>query len=451
MDKKTIGTFLSALRKANGMTQQEVADKLNVSNKTVSKWERDEGYPEIMMLPAIAELYSVTVDEILRGERITKETPDEHKSTKSEAMTKYLMEKAASKFTNNSIIAIILDALALILAYTIGDIVYNPNILWVGYVIVMLLVASSVAITVVSLNNLLTGIRRGEDIDKSDFESIIKISVKYITIDTALTIVALLGVILNIIMDGPSFLFVSLPATVLVGGAGAYLVRASLFKKYNIQFIGLSEAQKKYRKKHIKITAIVISVAIIVAVLLPFTYTAFENATSLTSLSFIDDGFGYESLEDAETEYYKLKGVVTENNEIYEIICEGYDEATDTYTLDLHELVYDFKKDDDGYYLASTGVETTDRMISREFSSYDEMEKFTSEYVYDNIVVSLSELNSKITFDDETLTVSYKGYTHTMSQVLDILPVYVIIGACVCIVVFILSVVVYYKKKNKIN
>ena len=59
MEKKTIGTFLSALRKANGMTQQEVADKLNISNKTVSKWERDEGCPEIMMLPAIAELYSV--------------------------------------------------------------------------------------------------------------------------------------------------------------------------------------------------------------------------------------------------------------------------------------------------------------------------------------------------------------------------------------------------------
>ena len=54
MERKTIGAFLSALRKANGMTQQEVADKLNVSNKTVSKWERDEGYPEIMMLPAIA-------------------------------------------------------------------------------------------------------------------------------------------------------------------------------------------------------------------------------------------------------------------------------------------------------------------------------------------------------------------------------------------------------------
>ena len=84
MEKKTMGTFLSALRKANGMTQQEVADRLCVSNKTVSKWERDEGCPEIMMLPAIAELYSVTVDEILRGEKITNTHQEEAKNTKSE-------------------------------------------------------------------------------------------------------------------------------------------------------------------------------------------------------------------------------------------------------------------------------------------------------------------------------------------------------------------------------
>ena len=42
-----MGAFLAALRKANGYTQQEVADKLNVSNKTVSKWECDDGCPEI--------------------------------------------------------------------------------------------------------------------------------------------------------------------------------------------------------------------------------------------------------------------------------------------------------------------------------------------------------------------------------------------------------------------
>ncbi len=69
MDKKTLGSFLSALRRAQGLTQQEVADRLAVSNKAVSRWERDEAMPDILLLPAIADLFGVTVDELLRGER----------------------------------------------------------------------------------------------------------------------------------------------------------------------------------------------------------------------------------------------------------------------------------------------------------------------------------------------------------------------------------------------
>ena len=74
MDKKSMGTFLTDLRKEKGLTQQEVADNLNVSNKTISKWERDEGYPEITMLTEIAKYYGITTDELLNGERFVKDT-----------------------------------------------------------------------------------------------------------------------------------------------------------------------------------------------------------------------------------------------------------------------------------------------------------------------------------------------------------------------------------------
>lgn len=45
MERKTIGSFIAALRKANGMTQKELADRLPVSDKAVSRWERDECAP----------------------------------------------------------------------------------------------------------------------------------------------------------------------------------------------------------------------------------------------------------------------------------------------------------------------------------------------------------------------------------------------------------------------
>ena len=65
MEKKTIGGFIAALRKANGMTQKDLAEKLNVSDKTVSRWERDDGAPDLSAIPVIAEIFGVTCDEIV--------------------------------------------------------------------------------------------------------------------------------------------------------------------------------------------------------------------------------------------------------------------------------------------------------------------------------------------------------------------------------------------------
>lgn len=84
MAKQTIGEFLATQRKAKGFTQQYVADLLGVSNKTLSAWETNKAYPDILVLPALAELYGVTADEILNGERRVKEqTAEENFSEKS--------------------------------------------------------------------------------------------------------------------------------------------------------------------------------------------------------------------------------------------------------------------------------------------------------------------------------------------------------------------------------
>ena len=73
MDTVKTGTYLATLRKNANMTQQEVADRLGVSNKTVSKWESGGGFPDIAILPALAELYGVSADELLAGEPLPRE------------------------------------------------------------------------------------------------------------------------------------------------------------------------------------------------------------------------------------------------------------------------------------------------------------------------------------------------------------------------------------------
>lgn len=69
MTPQKLGGFLAALRKEQGLTQQQLAERLGVSNKSVSRWETGESAPDLFLLPAIARLYHVTCDELLAGQR----------------------------------------------------------------------------------------------------------------------------------------------------------------------------------------------------------------------------------------------------------------------------------------------------------------------------------------------------------------------------------------------
>ena len=65
MDAEAMGKRIAQLRKARNLTQQQLADQLNVTNRAISRWERGEGYPEITLLPKLADSLGVTTDEIL--------------------------------------------------------------------------------------------------------------------------------------------------------------------------------------------------------------------------------------------------------------------------------------------------------------------------------------------------------------------------------------------------
>lgn len=66
MKKQTLGEMISTLRKEHGMTQAGLAEKMNVTDKAVSKWERDLSCPDINSLPKLAEIFSVSVDELMQ-------------------------------------------------------------------------------------------------------------------------------------------------------------------------------------------------------------------------------------------------------------------------------------------------------------------------------------------------------------------------------------------------
>lgn len=76
MDCKRIGLLIQSLRKEHGWTQQELAEKIGVSDKAVSKWERGLGCPDISLIRDLAEVLEVSVSEILAGKIIKGQIPE---------------------------------------------------------------------------------------------------------------------------------------------------------------------------------------------------------------------------------------------------------------------------------------------------------------------------------------------------------------------------------------
>ena len=72
INNEKFGQFLSEIRKEKSMTQKELADKLFVSDKTVSKWERGKSMPNVTLLIPIADVLGITVTELLKGKRISE-------------------------------------------------------------------------------------------------------------------------------------------------------------------------------------------------------------------------------------------------------------------------------------------------------------------------------------------------------------------------------------------
>lgn len=142
MDVVKTGAYLGMLRKARGATQQEIAEQLGVSNKTVSKWESGGGLPDIAVLPALAELYGVAVDDILAGETLT----DRRRSALAEetaARRKRLLSRLRMRFDICFVLALALAALSAAQMRYVSQtaLALSVAVVWTGYILVAILSA----------------------------------------------------------------------------------------------------------------------------------------------------------------------------------------------------------------------------------------------------------------------------------------------------------------------
>jgi len=65
-----MGEIISTLRKEKGMTQKDIADKLGITDKAVSKWERDVAFPDTATIPKLAEILGVSVEELMQAKAV---------------------------------------------------------------------------------------------------------------------------------------------------------------------------------------------------------------------------------------------------------------------------------------------------------------------------------------------------------------------------------------------
>ena len=127
MDQIKVGAFLKELRRDKGITQEQLAEELNVSGRTISRWETGKNMPDISLLVEIAEFFDVSIPEIIKGERKSENMKNEEVKEVAETMSDYAKaekEELVKSIRNMSIIGLI----ALIVYMTLRETgIYERN------------------------------------------------------------------------------------------------------------------------------------------------------------------------------------------------------------------------------------------------------------------------------------------------------------------------------------
>lgn len=119
MDQKKVGLFLKTLRKEKNITQEVLAETLNVSGRTVSRWETGSNMPDISLLVELSEFYQVSISEIIDGERKSEKMNQDVKDTAVKMAEYSKNELSTQKKKTTSALCMIFGAFIIISALAI--------------------------------------------------------------------------------------------------------------------------------------------------------------------------------------------------------------------------------------------------------------------------------------------------------------------------------------------
>ena len=346
MEKKTIGQFIAALRKANGMTQRELAEQLNVSDKAVSRWERDESAPDLSLIPVIAEIFGVTSDEILRGERATRqESTNSPASEKGKKQIVMLLDKARNKFQMYCLVSGGIAGVGLIMAMTFNFGFYQASL---GFFLGTICYLAAVVVIGIALLQSMQAIQI-EEADEVALSTCKKDIVRW-CYGTVLGIVAVFFLTLPFVTDvydayvGLNFdawMLSGLPKAIICIVIGVLLWWLVLAKKFSP-----TEEEKKSTKRKLKYLRVIAIVLVITAVIHMVTLgviNEFHPFVEGTTFYHYEDFIEYMEREVSEEDLMygdSYDETYTENIDDEYVMEEYFDEDGNVITREEYERLY---------------------------------------------------------------------------------------------------------------
>ncbi len=285
MEKKTIGGFIAALRKANGMTQKDLAERLHVSDKTVSRWEREEGTPDLSLIPVIAELFGVTCDELLRGERKSPkeratEVEEPDSTPKGEKEKLRLLKLTFSQYQTLTSIAIGVSVVGLLIAL-VCNLAFLRAVL--GFLFGAVFFAASMICQAIFTNHTMLRVEDAQ-LEASELSNFRRRVIRLAELSFGIT-VGLLGFTVPMaFLD--AYAGLSLESMFRLGAidaAGALLLYAVVCYFLNASFLrrGIYSLSEKEAARYYHNHKLKRNIAICLIILLAFTFLIHQPATTL--------------------------------------------------------------------------------------------------------------------------------------------------------------------------